>query len=338
MRISILLPHWKAGKMSAYSIAQLLKYKGNHEVEIIVIDNSVGHEGAKYLEPFMDYIKYVPYPTDRLQSHAIAFEYALENGFVSNPYFITVESDSFPTESGWLDYYEDLIKKEYDMAGSRLKLSGGEYIHPCGALYSQGLWEEAKKYCDSIEYRYFPNLAIRDGFANHVMINKRILQQVMENPEDYLELASEYQNNTMQIMKEKEAYYRPVVAPFHNGMGMREESVKTYGLRTIESEASMVILNNKMPIIKRVGYEPGQWLTAYAYGTGKKVYQIPTETKWIPGKENQQQEYTKMENGFTHLWGISAYHDFEGGDAEITQIKRSTPEELYNSLPNYQKI
>lgn len=338
MRVSIVFCHFRTGMMSAYTIAQLLKYKGRHEIEIIVVDNCADDSSKEYFAPFVNEIIYVPYPLDRIQSHGVGIEYALENGFVSNEYFITIESDSFPTKEGWLDYYFNLIDNGYEMAGSHLKLSGGSYIHPCGAFYSQSLWEEAKKYCDSIEYRYFPNLAMRDGFANHVMIHKRILQQVMENPDDYLELASEYQNNTMQVMKEKDAYYRPVVAPFHNGMGMREESVKTYGFRTIESEAPMVILDNKMPIIKRVGYEPGQWLTAYAYGTGKKVFQIPTETKWIPGKENQQQEYTKMENGFTHLWGISAYHDFEGGDAEITQIKRSTPEELYNSLPNHQKI
>lgn len=339
MKVSIVFCHYKTGMMSAYTIAQLLKYKGRHEIEIIVVDNCADDSSKEYFAPFVNEIIYVPYPSDRIQSHGMGIEYALENGFISNEHFITIESDSFPTQEGWLDYYFNLIDNGYEMAGSHLKLSGGSYIHPCGAFYSQSLWQEAKRYCDSIEYRYFPNLAMRDNFANHVMIHKRLLQNVFDAPEDYLELAPEYRNNTVQMMKEKEAYYRPMATGvFHNGMGIRQESVKTYGFRTIETEAAMAILDNKMPIIGRVGQEPGQWLTYYAYATGKKVFQIPTETKWIPGKENQQQEYTKMENGFTHLWGISAYHDFEGGDAEITQIKRSTPEELYNSLPNHQKI
>ena len=45
---TILVPHFKTGKMTAYCIHQILKHKGNNDVHIIVIDNSEG-EGIDYL-------------------------------------------------------------------------------------------------------------------------------------------------------------------------------------------------------------------------------------------------------------------------------------------------
>lgn len=338
MKISILIPHWKTGKMTAYAISQLLKYKGRHEVNIIVVDNNVGDGSVKYLYPFSKDVEYIPYPKNIIQSHGVAFDYALVNGYVKTDYFITIESDSFPVQEGWLDYYELLIESGYDAAGSHMKLSGGFYMHPCGAIYKKTVWEEAYKYCLDIKYAYFPNMAMKDNFKSHVMIHKNIIDDVSKNPYDYLELAPEYKGDTRAIMRDRLAYYNPTCGPFHNGMGIRQESVMTYGNRTIETDAPFILLDNKVPIIKRVGYEPGQWLTYYLYATGKKVYDIPTDTVWMPGKQNIQQEYSQTEGGFRHLWGISAYHDLDGGDKDIKEHKQSLPDILYDTLPINQKI
>lgn len=70
---------------------------------------------------------------------------------------------------------------------------------------------------------------------------------------------------------------------------------------------------------------------------GKKVFNVPTETKWIDGKEGHQQEYTLMKNGFKHIWGVSAYKDVDPNDT-IAKIKQALPLELYNTLPEHQKI
>lgn len=337
MKFTILIPHYKTGMMSAYSIAQLLKYKGNHELDILVIDNNAGDGSAEYLMPFMKDITIVEYPKDRLQSHGIAFDYVLPE--IKTEYFITMESDSFPI-GGYLDYYEDLAKGGVDAAGSRLQLSGGNYLHPCGAIYKTKVWREAKGYCDNTRYNYYPNMSMRDDFPLHLMVHKSLMKDFENNPMDYVELSSEYKTNTLKIMEEKRLHYLPATGPFHNGMGCRQESVKTYGQRTIETEAASVLLNDKcMKLIGRAGYEPGQWLSAWLIAMNKKVIYIPTNTKWLPGKENQQQEYSLNEAGIKHIWAVSAYHEYTpDNEKEIALLKQSIPQHLYNSLPIHQKI
>ena len=42
MKITALIPHYKTGKMTAYSIAKLLEHKGEHDLKIVVIDKHTG--------------------------------------------------------------------------------------------------------------------------------------------------------------------------------------------------------------------------------------------------------------------------------------------------------
>lgn len=337
MRISILLPHWKTGHMTAYTLAKLLEYKGKHEIQIFVINNNSGDGSEAYLKPFMDNIKYFEYPKDRLQSHGCAFDWVMPH--VTTEYFMTIESDSFPTKDNWLDYYEYLIEQGNDCAGSILTLSGGSYMHPAGALYKRSVWQEAKNYCDKIEYSYFPNMSNRSGFDCHLMVHNSIVDDVIAAPEDYMELAKNYKGLTKEEILAKRDYYLPVVAPFHNGMGTKQEAFLTYAQRNIQSESPHTILDNRQKLINRMGAEPGQWLTYYMVATGKLMAVIPTEIKWMPNRGGQQQEYTLMENGFKHLWSVSAYFENENQEfQDIVVPKRKQVEELYNSLPNHYKI
>jgi len=339
MKFSILIPHFKVGKMTAYTIAQLLKYKGKHEIEIIVIDNNSDDGSAKYLEPFKDQYTYVPYPKEMLQSHGLAYELALELGYVKNEYFITLESDSFPTQSDWLDLYVDIISKGFDGGGSLLKLSGGEYMHPAGAFFKKSIWREAKKYCDNIPYSYFPNMAKKEDFDCHLMVHNSILLSFCENPEDYVELSKSYTPFSITEATKKLEHYLPVKGVFHNGMGGLQESVKTYGNRNLINDVPNVLLENKRKLIHRIGYEPGQWFCYWQCAVNKKLYFIPTKTVWLPNRENQQQEYTLMENGLHHCWGISSYTERNGEDVQdIVRAKRGIPDMLYDTLPEHQKI
>lgn len=339
MNFSILIPHFRQGQITAYAISQLLKYKGKHEVEIIVIDNSIGHDSYKYLEPLKEHFTYLAYPSHLIQSHGNAFNYALELGYVSNEYFITIESDSFPTKDNWLNYYEYLINEGFDCAGSILSLSGGSYLHPCGTMYRKSIWAEAKKYCDEIEYSYFPNMSNREGFDCHLMVHNSVVDSFLNCPDDYIELAKNYKGLSKEEMIAKMEYYKPIVAPFHNGMGTRQESVKTYGSRNTESEPQTILLNNKQKLINRIGYEPGQWFYFYQVAVGKKIAAIPTEIKWMKNRGAQQQEYTLMENGFKHLWAGSSYLDMKNtGLNDVYEFKKNQIEGLYNSLPDNQKI
>lgn len=339
MKVSILIPHFKTGKICAYAISQLLKYKGRHEIEIIVVDNNFGDGSAEYLLPFSSDIRYVGYPKDKTQSHGIAFDYALENDFVSNDYFITIESDSHPTKDNWLDSYEKLINKGFDSAGSLLKLSGGSFVHPCGALYKKSVWKEAKEYADNIQYDYFPNMGAKEGFDCHIMIKKNKVQRILEEPEDYMELAKSYKGLSKEDMLAKRDYYRPVTGVFHNGMGKFQESIKTFGNRDTNSGRQDVLLDNKDHIIYRIGEEPGQWLCFWQLAMGKNIALMPTEIKWMRNRGGQQQEYTIMENGFKHIWSVSAYHENTNPEfQDIVTFKSKVVEDLYNSLPENQKI
>lgn len=336
MKFSIILCHYKTGKMTAFTVAQILKYKGNHEIEILICDNNAGDGSMVYLEPFKEYIEVIDYPKDKLQSHGIGYDVLFE--LAKNEWVVCMESDSFPIKEGWLDYYNGLIKLGYDGAASLLQLSGGCYGHPAGALYRRSIWVEAWKYCKEIEYFYFPNIAMKETFACHAMVHKSIINQFLSNPDDYIELADGYKPYYPKKAEEKCVHYLPTVGPMHNGMGRLQESLKTYGTRNPETEVPNIILDNRAKIIYKIGYEPGQHHYYWQLAKGYNIYSIPTEVKWLKGKENQQQEYTLTENGVKHCWGISAYHNTELKDGDVAKIKQSLPEELYNSLPEHQKI
>lgn len=338
MRISIMFCHFKTGMMSAYTVSQILKYKGNHEVEILICDNNSGDGSIEYLKPFEKQIKIFDYPKGITQSHGCGYDMLVPH--VSNEYFITMESDSFPIKDGYLDYYENIINQGFDCGGSLLTLSGGSYLHPAGAIFKKNLWEEAKKYCDELPYAYFPNMLLRENHSLHTMIHETILDQVLENPEDWFELSSDYKPYSKKMAISKLENYRPVRGPFHSGMGGRQESIRTFGSRNLESDPQFVIYNNKwQKIIGRIGYEPGEWFHFYNVATGKKIYYIPTVVKWLPGKEFQQQEYTLTESHIHHCWGVSAYHGYTPvGDDSVASIKQLLPEKLYSTLPQQHKI
>lgn len=338
MRFTILIPHWKTGKMTAYCIAQLLKFKGKHEIDIIVVDNNHGDGSIDYLYPFAEDIVVWPYPKDKVQSHGVAFDYVLP--YVKTESFITLESDSYPTEDNWLDYYEKLVGNGFDAAGSLLQLSGGEYLHPCGAMYKTSVWQEAKDFVEKIPYAYFPNISKIGSFDYHLMVHDSIFDEFEKTPDDYVELAPNYKPYTPLKAVNQLDHYLPIgKGVFHNGMGDRNESIHTFHLRTIESEKDTVFINEKHKLINRIGAEPGQYFSWWLAAMNKKMFFIPTETKWLPNKENRNQEYTKMCNGFKHLWAGSAHLGMKGTDLnDVYEFKRNQLEELYNSLPFNQKI
>lgn len=340
MKFTILIPHFKTGKLTAYVVSQFLKYKGHHEVDIIVIDNSFPDSSINELTPiFKQLNNIIPNISDRVTSHGVALDWGIEAS--DNEWVLCAESDSFPTENNYLNYYENLINMGIDAAGSLLKLSGGTFLHPCGALYRKSIWQEAKAYVDTIPYNYYPNFMMRDNFPVHTMIHKSLVEEIENNPEDWVELSSEYKDRTKETMREKLAYYSPVGrGVFHNGMGGRQESLHTYGNRTPESEAPYAILTEKKAkIIGRLGQEPGQFLHYFMVNKGKKIFHIPTETKWMEGKENQQQEYTLNEAGIKHIWAGTSYLDMKGtAQNDVYEFKKNQIEQLYNSLPEHQKI
>lgn len=340
MKVSVIIPHYRNGKMTAYAIYKLLKHKFDHELEIIVIDNSPNDDSHKYFFPFRGQISYLQYRAEGIQSHGVAYDYALSQGLVSNDYFICMESDSFPTSDEWLERYERYVDSDVDAAGSILTLSGGVFFHPCGMLFKKSAWYEALGYVKTMQYKYFPNMSMKEGFACHLMVHNDILDKFLESPEDYIVLAEGYKPYSKEKALERLKYYTPIgEGVFHNGMGGNQESVNTYGLRTFSIDVPNVILNNRQKLVNRIGMEPGQWFCNYLFARGKRVVSIPTEVKWLEGRENQQQEYTLNSAGFKHLWCGSAYLDMAGTEMnDVYEFKKNQIEELYESMPSNLKI
>lgn len=337
--ISIIIPHYAVGKICAYSISKILEYKGNFDVEIIVVDNKPNDLSSRYLRPFFDKIKYVTYPANKLQSHGIGTSWVIDNGYAKGDYFLTMENDSFPISNNFLKYYYDIIEQEYDAAGSVLRLSGGSYLHGCGSLYSRKVYDEARDFVSKIPYTYFPNMAKRDGFDSHLMIHNNYLNETLDNIVDWVELSEHYKTLNKCGMLGMAEHYSPTNCVFHNGMGGLNESVNTYGLRCAGFDSPHILIPKEKRLIYRVGYEPSQFLYYFMVAMNKKIFEIPIEVKWMEGRENQQQEYTLNEAGVKHIWAISSYTERGSNDVEdIYKIKTKIPDELYETLPPENKI
>lgn len=342
MRFSILIPHYKTWKMTFYAIHQLLKFKGRHQLDIYVVDNNPSDGTAEHLKFYGHRIRLVPYPAGRLQSHGIAYDFIIPH--LRTEPFVTIESDSFPTKESWLDWYEQLIKAGYDSAGSCLELSGGQFVHTAGAFYKKSVWQKAKRYVDNVEYAYLPNIAMKDGFPCHLMVHESVMNQFCLSARDLITLAPEYAKwGTAELaayILDKIEEYKPIGrGVFHNGIGISDEAYGTYAQRDVITERKLVLLDNKKPFIWRMGMEPGQWFHYWMLADRHNIYNIPTETIWMPGREHQQQERTIMEHGFTHLWAVTAYNDAtDPGLMDIIQRKKDLMEELYQSIPANERI
>jgi len=334
MKFSIIFAHFRTGKMSAYAVSQLLKHRGNHEIEILISDNNAGDGSIEYLKPFQEYIKVFDFPKNIQQSHGAAYDFLIEK--TSSDYIVTIESDSFPVKLNWLDYYETLINQGHEWGGNIMKLSGGTYFHPAGMFLKKSLWEEAKEYCENQQYSYFPNMSRYDGqFDYHLMVHDRILEEFLDNPSKHITLSKGYEWLTKEEMIARRDYYKSITMPMHNGMGGLNESLNTFGQRNVASEVPHIIPNGEANFIHRVGAEPGQWMSYWLIAANKNGVIIPVEIKWMRNRGWQQQEYTIMENGFKHLWGVSAYHKAEGKDVQdVIDFKAKQVEELYNSMPS----
>lgn len=338
MTISVLIPHFRS-KIISYSIWKILQHKGNHDVEIVVVDNSFPDKSIEYVKIFGDAVRIIKPDTTRESSHGTAFNMAIPT--IANDFFLCLESDAFPVKDGFLDYYERLINEGYDMAAPLLKLSGGTFFHPTGSLYSKKIWQEAQAYIDNISYTYFSNMMMIHGeFDYHLMIRNDWLEKVLDSPDDFFDLANGYKGKTKEEIKQKGEYYSSIgKGVMHNGIGSNQENIHTYGKRNVYDEAQYAILDNRQVLIRRVGEEPGQYFSAWAVANGKKIYSIPEQTKWLPGKENQQQQYTILESGIVHAWAGSAYLSMKDTAAhDVYEYKQKQIDDLYDSLPNEYKL
>lgn len=337
MKISVILPHYKTLKITTVAIHKLIEFRGNHNLEIFVVDNNASDGTGDALRKIFPSVNFIDYPKDKLQSHGVAISYAVPE--ISNEIFVTAESDSFPTSTDFFDSIEKMVNDGYDSGGSLLSLSGGQYLHPAGAFYKKSLILEAEAYCNEIEYAYIPHISVKEGFPCHVMVHNSIVETFYETPTKFIKLEEKNKNINPEELKIIANNYKSVVCPFHNGMGDSDESYNTYGLRSVQTEPVRILNKNEKLIINRLGFEPGQWLCYFQLAMGRKLKYVETHTAWMPGRVNEQQDFTLMQTGFTHLWGCSSFHESDSVEFKDVVIrKKNKIEALYNSLPENEKI
>lgn len=325
MDVTILIPHYKTGKLTAHAVYEILKHSEGHNVDIIIIDNAPGPDsGIEYLQPFADHITILPYTKNMIQSHGVAYDYAMP--FVHTERFITMESDSYPARDRWLNYYENI-----KIGGSVLKLSGGTFLHPAGAIYTKELWHNAMNYIKTVPYMYFPNMEAYNGFDYHLMVHGRMLETFLNEPTSFIQLGKGYIGLDRDALIEKANYYSPIMGVFHNGIGEDDEFLNTYGSRTKEKAMPT---GNRL-FIRRIGAEPGQWLYWLMCEMGINFTEIFTDVMWMPGFENRQQQQTLNAAGVIHEWGMTAYREDK---SEIGSFKQRRADELYRTVDQMFRI
>lgn len=331
---TILIPHYKTGKLTAHAVYRTLLHSQNNDISIVVIDNSDGI-GMEYLEPFKGNrkLKIVKYPTDLLQSHGVAFDYAIDNGYVDTDYFICMESDSYPISDNWLLDYDRAIKEGCDMAGGIFNQSSGHFIHPTGALYSKQLYLECKEYVKGINkvYWYCPNhyKDLKSGLSYHSMLPKVDYPNIEQSD----------------LMNEITRYMPVATSVFHNGMGFSNDDEFYYWNRTKQNQSDSMSKYNVYDSPKtyvRIGFEPGQYLHYWAYANNKKIIEMPVEIIWMKHRTNQQQAYSIQNGRFKHEWCGTAYSECKPEEhphiKDILEYKQSMPDRLYANIPKEYQV
>ncbi len=310
MKTTVIIPHYRTGALTRFTVNQFLACKGRHQLNIIVVDNG-GGIGVEDIPKHPD-VTLLTYPAELLQSHGLAYDHALKTvpGLIEEC-FITSESDSFPTHDRFLDHAEDWQNDGVDLAGSKLKLSGGTYLHPAGAMYRKSNWLEAMQTVREYGYHFYESMI----------------------PPCYHLMRKELIEGDDSVEKKRVRFLPISTGVFHQGMGFKDESVDTYGNRDMESEPPTILPRDGDDQYYRAMYEPGQWFSYWHKAMGKRIKEVPTEVRWLPGRENQNQEFSLMENGFKHLWGITAYSDCTTPElAGVVAFKRRQAAELFESM------
>ena len=116
--VSILIPHYKTLEMTRLCLNMIRRHTDLDRVEVIVIDNGSSDKSTKYLQE-LDWITLLirekVVDESGAQSHANALDDALER--VTTPFFLSIHTDTFFINPGWLDFLLEKFKYDDNMAG-----------------------------------------------------------------------------------------------------------------------------------------------------------------------------------------------------------------------------
>lgn len=133
--ISICIPHWQVQKYMTLCLRSIRKHSRNEQIEVIVVDNGSKDDSLDYLRS-LDWIRLIERPEEVHTNWPLNVFTAWDEGLkiAQGKYYITMHSDVFIREGGWLDpFLREIEKSETIAASGAWKL---ELEHP---LY---LWQK----------------------------------------------------------------------------------------------------------------------------------------------------------------------------------------------------
>ncbi len=133
--VSICIPHWQVRKYMTLCLRSLRKHSRNESLEILVVDNGSQDDSLDYLRS-LDGIRLIERPDEVHTNWPLNVFTAWDRGLeeARGTYYLTMHSDVFIREDGWLaPFLREIEKSEKIAASGAWKL---ELEHP---LY---LWQK----------------------------------------------------------------------------------------------------------------------------------------------------------------------------------------------------
>jgi len=137
-RITICIPHWQVRVYMTLCLRSIRRHSGKYNLEVIVIDNGSRDDSLDYLRS-LDWIRLIERPEEVHTNWPTNVFTAWDRGLAeaTGEYFITMHSDVFVKQDGWLDPFLREITRAPDIAAAGAwKL---ELEHPLYAMQKQAV-------------------------------------------------------------------------------------------------------------------------------------------------------------------------------------------------------
>ncbi len=314
-KLTIAFAHAFTWRWTAIAVHALKKFQFPLEHEIIVVDNSPSDPSIKCLTETRlgEGVKIIQGDPD-LPSHGQALSLAYEA--CDSDWFFTSESDALPVVDSWGNEYVK-ASADFDYIGPYMALAGGKFIHPCGAMGHRKVIEAAKAW-----RALFPDWIFVTGAAAELHLSDKAYHvsctQKFWDDANIPCSVSERQERDSAVWKK--------AGPWQEMLSFTDDSFSNYWQRELPD-----LSGPTKDAYLRIGYEPGQHLSAFAL-RNFKCLMAPFEMKWVPGFTDRQAAYSDVFGAFRHCWcGTSSFSP--AIDTIVREFKMKQMNELFLQLP-----